>query len=784
MIESFVEGSSAMIGTTLGRYEILEVLGRGGQSIAYKARDPKINRMVALKQILSNKGQPEKERADFLTRFLREAQSAGRLSHPNIATIYDFGGDEEGEPYIAMEYVDGCDLHVLIETEHPLRQARILRIFVQLCSALEYAHNAGIVHRDIKPGNIMLTREDRVKIVDFGIAKMDSASLTQAGTVMGTPHYMSPEQIMGKPVDRRSDIFSLGVVLYESLTGEKPFAGEHWTTVGFKIVNERQSSVLTREPSLLPDFDRIVEKVMAKDPAERFQSCAELGRVLEDLLRDHRLVSAPETSSPARPPPPVATEDVTGDSRSTPKPDPKEQTAVTAKPPAPQEVMSSVPSSGGSTSSEESLRAMLPALGTYGANLPVARDAEPPDEYSLTISKVGPSNMAEATALPPAAPRRPADGLAAVVAKRRSSVLLMAAALALIVALAFVVMAQIPRAVPPTLQVAQVSAVLMPVTEPSAVEQSLHDARAAIDQGHYVSPDGNDALHFVRVALAAEPANEDALRLEADIRTRALEEAEILRKRGRRAEVLAAYDLLLEHFSDDAEIQSKRDKVQSAISRAQLTAEADRSRKAGDKAFAAGDYNEAVRQFRNLARVDPKNAYAFYFLGRSNLALSALTEATRNLTRACKLEPANPTYNIRLGQVLEKNKDFANALVYIEKGIALGGDAENNPAALKAHTAELTFRMNLSRLTPQTLTTNHVHFFTRCAGKLVVTEAGISYIPDEKKEHAMQAPWEDVTRFEIAGGTLVVSTAEKTYTLESSALDRLTAIAQVFAARH
>jgi len=169
---------------------------------------------------------------------MRQARAAGRLSHPDIATIYDIGGDEDGERYIAMEYVDGWDLYDLIQRESPLAQSRVLRLFVQLCSALDYAHAAGAVHRDVNPGNIMVTRGESVKVVDFGIARMDSSSLTQAGMVLGTPSYRSPEQIMGRPLDRRSDIFSLGVVLYGTLTVEKPFAGEHWTTVSFEIVNQ------------------------------------------------------------------------------------------------------------------------------------------------------------------------------------------------------------------------------------------------------------------------------------------------------------------------------------------------------------------------------------------------------------------------------------------------------------------------------------------------------------------------------------------------------------------
>ena len=271
----------------VGRYEIIEIIGHGGQSVAFKARDPKIDRIVAIKQIRLAEGIPLLLREEFYARFLREAQAAGRLSHPNIATIYDIGGEEEGVPYIAMEFIDGINLDDLLQSEHALPPAKGIRIFTQLCHALDYAHQCGIVHRDIKPGNVMITRDEQVKIVDFGIARLASSTLTQAGTVLGTPSYMSPEQIMGKSVDHRSDIFSLGVLLYEVLTGERPFLGNTPTAIVFKIVHQPHQPAHQLRPELIADFSTILDLALAKDPGTRYQRCNDMAKDLEKLATNH-----------------------------------------------------------------------------------------------------------------------------------------------------------------------------------------------------------------------------------------------------------------------------------------------------------------------------------------------------------------------------------------------------------------------------------------------------------------------------------------------------------------
>ncbi len=779
-----------MTGNKLGRYEILEVIGRGGQSIAYRARDPKINRIVAIKQILSKPGLSERDRSEFFARFMREAQAAGRLSHPNIATIYDVGGDEEGEPYIALEYVDGNNLGELIERDHPLLQARIVRLFVQLCSALDYAHNANIVHRDIKPGNIMVTRDDQVKVVDFGIAKMDSSSLTQAGTVIGTPSYMSPEQIMGRAVDRRSDIFSLGVVLYETLSGDKPFKGEHSTSVIYKIVHERHASVLEwkREPTLLPDFDRILDKAMAKAPADRYQSCAELGRILESLLEDARLGSGSaigrsgaHADVAALSPPNAASADATlNSSGATLSLQSVEARGAAGKPAAPVDVVSADSSDGWSFT----ISNVTPAVARPAAVLPPPGKPEE-DSVSAVGHRIEPAttgsrNLPDASAGPGAGPGDAAR------AKRRSSILLLAAAAAVVVALVFVVVSQIPRktASAPPLVAAPVNQVVA-ATPVSPVAEALANAQAALGQGLIVGRDGKDALHFVTAALALDPANADAQKLKADIRARALQKVEDLRKQGRADDAQAEWDTLLESFPGDLEIRSKHDAARATQSRVDTAAELDRSRKAAEKAFAARNFTEAVRQFGNVTRMDPRNASAFYFLGSSNAAQNNLSDAVKNLTRACELEPRNPTYNIRLAQVLEKNKNIAGALAYLNKGIELGGDRENSTTALKAHASELKFHVDLAQLTPHTFIVKHVHRMGgRCDGQLVVTATGVSFIPDEQKDHAMRATLEDIKRFAIVKNRLEVELpGEKRYSFESAELDRLTKIAEVLSRR-
>ena len=259
-----------------GRYEIVGELGRGAMGIVYKAVDPVIGRTVAVKTIrLSEEGTGLK-RAELLARFQTEARAAGLLTHPNIVVVYD-AGEEDGLYYITMELVEGKSLQALLDGGHSFPLPRTLRILDQTCSALQFAHERNIVHRDIKPANLMLTADDTVKITDFGTAKiLQFGSTQQTSHVMGTPSYMSPEQVKGRAVDGRSDIFSLGVMLYEMITGEKPFPGQNITTVIYKIVNEDPVPPRQIDPSIHPGISAVVMKALAKEPEQRYQTCREM----------------------------------------------------------------------------------------------------------------------------------------------------------------------------------------------------------------------------------------------------------------------------------------------------------------------------------------------------------------------------------------------------------------------------------------------------------------------------------------------------------------------------
>ncbi len=264
----------------IGRYKVLSELGRGAMGVVYKAQDPTIGRLVAIKTIrLGELAHPE-EREQLRTRLFREAQSAGILSHPGIVTIYDIS-EESNLAYITMEYVEGQTLEKMLDTGLVEDAKRLVSIATQTAVALDYAHNKGIVHRDIKPGNIMVNPDWAVKITDFGIARIASSKFTHTGTVMGTPSYMSPEQVRGAVVDGRSDMFSLAVVLYEMLTGQKPFSGDSITTVIFKIVSENPVSPKELNPSIGAKVNAVVMRALAKEPAERYQSCKEFAEALQ-----------------------------------------------------------------------------------------------------------------------------------------------------------------------------------------------------------------------------------------------------------------------------------------------------------------------------------------------------------------------------------------------------------------------------------------------------------------------------------------------------------------------
>jgi len=278
--------------TKAGRYEISGELGRGAMGVVYHATDPVIGRAVAVKTLLLSEEGTGLTRAELLAKFQTEARAAGLLTHPNIVVVFD-AGEEDGLFFITMELVEGKSLQNLLYAGQMFPVPRVLRIMEQTCGALQFAHDRNIVHRDIKPANLMLTPDDTVKVTDFGTAKiLQFGTVQQTAHVVGTPSYMSPEQIKGKVVDGRSDIFSLGVVLYEMVTGEKPFPGQNITTVIYKIVNEEPTAPRDIDSSIHPGLNEIIMKSLSKEPAARYQSCREL---FEDL-RNYR--SLPSFSNP------------------------------------------------------------------------------------------------------------------------------------------------------------------------------------------------------------------------------------------------------------------------------------------------------------------------------------------------------------------------------------------------------------------------------------------------------------------------------------------------------
>ena len=283
--ETFMPSDSdkQLINKSLGRYKVLETLGQGAMGTVYKGIDPAINRNVALKTIRLDFVSDPEEMNELKERLFREARAAGMLSHPNIVTIYDVG-TENNLQYIAMEYLEGQTLEEMIRRKVKLNYRIITEIITQICSAMDYAHNQGIVHRDITPANIMILKNYAVKVMDFGIARIDSTSMTRTGIAMGTPNYISPEQLQGKAVDNRCDIFSLGVVMYEMLLNKRPFAGENLTSLIYNIVNNQPKSPSSIDPSIPTLFDRVIDRALQKDPDERFQKASEISAALSDFI--------------------------------------------------------------------------------------------------------------------------------------------------------------------------------------------------------------------------------------------------------------------------------------------------------------------------------------------------------------------------------------------------------------------------------------------------------------------------------------------------------------------
>ena len=290
---------------TLGRYEIEKELGRGAMGVVYLGRDPKINRMVAIKTMMLEEGSDGESTKSVKERFFREAESAGTLNHPNIVRIFD-AGDENDVAYIAMELLDGHDLVRYGQKDALLPVEKALDYIAIVADALDYAHAQGIVHRDIKPANVMLLNDGSIRVADFGIARITSSSKTATGTVMGTPSYMSPEQVAGKKVDGRSDLFSLAVSLFELTTGEKPFkGGDGIGTLLFQIANDPHPDAMTINPRLPAGLSAVINKALAKNPDERFQRGSEFAASIRAVLKGGPApaVVAPAPLTPTATPP-------------------------------------------------------------------------------------------------------------------------------------------------------------------------------------------------------------------------------------------------------------------------------------------------------------------------------------------------------------------------------------------------------------------------------------------------------------------------------------------------
>ena len=266
-----------------GRYEVVAELGRGAMGVVYQARDPQIDRLVAVKTV-SLMGQEPEEEQEFRLRFMHEAQAAGRLHHPGIVAIFDVGENPENQdPYIVMEHVAGEPLHRILKRDKKLPLATALQLAHEIAEALDYAHAQGVIHRDIKPGNILVTEAGHAKIADFGIAKLNLAHFTVPGRVLGTPAYMAPEQLSGEGVDGRADLFSLGVILYATVTGHSPFQGNSATTVSFKVANREPVAASALDLNLPRELDEVISRAMAKDREQRFQNGAEFAEAIRQL---------------------------------------------------------------------------------------------------------------------------------------------------------------------------------------------------------------------------------------------------------------------------------------------------------------------------------------------------------------------------------------------------------------------------------------------------------------------------------------------------------------------
>ncbi len=487
----------------LGRYEILEEIGKGAMGVVYLARDPLIGRLVALKTFRVGFSARDQELQQFRSRFVREAQSAGILSHPNIVTIHDVVDEgADGTCFIAMEYVKGTNLKQLLQRPEAFSTDFLVEIVSQIAEALDYAHSRGVVHRDIKPANILITPDDKVKITDFGIARLDTSNLTMEGQLLGTPNYMAPEQIQGKDVDHRADIFSLGVVFYEMLTRRKPFQGENLTAVTHKIVYEPFTPPDQIVADVAPELAAVLYRCLEKDPNRRYPRAAEVARELRRALAARQELDDTSATQEVPPLERQATRKMT-------MAELRQKAGGAPPPPA-------VPLAQPATPAPEP-PAPPAATSRASAAPPESSPPPPPAPVAPTTAAAGSSPAAVAPSLEPAA-------VATGGRSRRwlaiGLVGLAAAGLLVILGIWAFGSNSAPSAVAPAPSPEQQSRVTAAV--------SLAEARTLLAQGNL-----QGALQSVARAELAEPDSLDARRLRAEIDTRSRElaaAAEIDRK--------------------------------------------------------------------------------------------------------------------------------------------------------------------------------------------------------------------------------------------------------------
>ncbi len=292
-INKYLTDELTTLTTLLGRYEIDSEIGRGAMGVVYRGRDPKIDRLVAIKTISIFEQDFDEEQA-FRDRFFQEAKAAGGLSHPGIVTIFDVGEEPESRlPYIVMEYVEGRPLNRILGAceNHKLPLGPALQLVQEIAEALHYAHGRGVIHRDIKPANILITREGHAKVADFGIAKLNHTQMTLPGRVLGSPAYMAPEQLAGEKADARSDLFSLGVILYTIITGYRPFQGNSAATIISKVAHHDPVPVTVLEAGFPQALNRIASRALTKDPARRYQTGAEMAADIQQLRTTLKLLN-------------------------------------------------------------------------------------------------------------------------------------------------------------------------------------------------------------------------------------------------------------------------------------------------------------------------------------------------------------------------------------------------------------------------------------------------------------------------------------------------------------